>query len=492
MMQALQYLQLFITLQTLNMAIKLGSTDINKRYLGNTEIKKVYLGVDLVFDNSTPIQQFYFQNLDPAYMDYSAEMNPSTYNVDPSATGSGWFMEYYLNTRKSPVGGFFGIAGRNVGGTNGRTMLYVQSEDLKWRYTPSLDLTITDFGTDYPFQDVTIRCEYEASDAVLYINGVEKGRVAHGNNFPTGDLVNSFYVGKMIETETVVDTCPYDLYSFNINNDVWGMNEGQGFNIYSEGGNIELIGGTDNPSGLTYWDSDVWTEYTPIPNNPNKDLYLMIGQSNMDGAAEVADASNQYKGKIPNAFVWWDFRWQPLEAGVTGSRIDKYGPTYALAKKLYDNDPTKLNFFVMEAQGGSGVWDQWGIGLSMYNEAVTQLNRAKQGFSFALKSIIFQQGEEDSRLQVHADAYEVDEAAMIAQMKIDTGFTYFVDATIGATSGMFPYKSTVNTAKQTNNTNNTSEALVDGDNLPLFDGVHYTAQGYETLAERYFQEVKNL
>lgn len=36
------------------MAIKLGSTSINKVYLGATEIKKAYLGSVLIIDNATP------------------------------------------------------------------------------------------------------------------------------------------------------------------------------------------------------------------------------------------------------------------------------------------------------------------------------------------------------------------------------------------------------------------------------------------------------
>lgn len=47
------------------MAIKLGSTDINKAYLGAAEIKKAYLGNTVVFDNSAPpINPRYQQFLD--------------------------------------------------------------------------------------------------------------------------------------------------------------------------------------------------------------------------------------------------------------------------------------------------------------------------------------------------------------------------------------------------------------------------------------------
>lgn len=196
----------------------------------------------------------YYQALEPFTLDYSAEITPAKLNIDPSATGVGWYMDIELNTNAA-VGGSFDILGRNIGG-DGRFFLLVLSAALAWRYRTGVNLSVPDFHLTYGNIDsVIIKCVYEATDAVIYINGVEEARAPHLNDFPTGDAVNSSFVGKA--TDTGLSTCPYGIVMFDINTVKWSMNEGEGLIIESNTG-IDVSGGTQDADPEGHFNNDVW------------------------------------------------------------------------------------------------------------------------------------------------------------------------------------------------------------------------------------------
>ena len=279
--------------------------------------------------------------------------------------------------------------------------------------------------------------------------------------------------------------------SFFINDIIWKCNENGGFDLTSETGGVTVLGETD--LNLAYWNSNVWKEainpQVPQVNN----IYLLTGQSNMDGTGVVADAQAKYKGVIPNSFVWWNGVWQPLEAGVNGSVSDLFNPMYSLAKELYDYNPNVKNYFVIKALSGSGMYDSWGVGLLLYNSAISAFNSAVVTDVFRNKCIIFQQGEADTKDIINANNYELAEEGMITGIKNETGISFFIDGKLGdITKPDLLYPNIVNQAKDNNLTNNVSDATIDTTGLVLPDGVHFDTAGYEEVGVRYFNVVKDL
>jgi hypothetical protein len=287
-----------------------------------------------------------------------------------------------------------------------------------------------------------------------------------------------------------------------INGTTFLFDESNGYTVESDQGDIGT-GVTSNPLGLAYWNNSVWKkkavgdDVPPVEPNYDGNIYLICGQSNADGAAQLADADPLYTGVIPNAKIWNEqfSQWNDLEAGVNGSASLLYGFIFSLAYQLNQHDPTTVNYFVMKSLGGTGMYDDWGVGLPFYNGSLNAFANANQTGLYYKKAIIWQQGEEDSKLLVNANNYEQDEADMIDGMKNSTGINTFISGKLGdIDTGVYVFFATVNTAKDNNLTNGHASATIDTLDLDLqTDGVHFTASAYEVLGgTRYFDLVKNI
>lgn len=316
------------------------------------------------------------------------------------------------------------------------------------------------------------------------------------------DSVTNFYLNTFLDNVGNPVTF-YDskVVWLRINGETYPFDEGSGFAVQSD----NLINGTGITSNLlqvTYWNDSVWKKKAvsddsqPVEPNYDGNIYLICGQSNADGAAQVADAAAQYTGVIPNAKIWNEqfSQWDDLEAGVNGSASLLYGFIFSLAYQLNQDDPTTINYFVMKSLGGTGMYDDWGVGLPFYNGALNAFANANQTGLYYKKAILWQQGEEDSKLLANANNYEQDEADMIDGMKNSTGINAFITGKLGdIDTGVYTYFATVNTAKDNNLTNGHASATINTIDLDLQpDGVHFTASAYEILGQRYFDLVKNL
>jgi hypothetical protein len=333
-------------------------------------------------------------------------------------------------------------------------------------------------------------------DDVLTLNGsLFSSFVNSTADFYLNTLINdigtptNFYNGKIVW--------------LRINGTTFPFGEGSGFASESDQGDVGT-GVTSNPLQLTYWNDSVWKkkkvgdDAPPVEPNYDGDIYLLIGQSNMDGAALVADASPQYKGVIAGSKIWNDqfSQWDDLEAGVNGSAGLAYGLIFSLAYELNQQDPAKTNYFVMKSLGGTGLYDDWGVGLPFYNAALNSFANANQTGLYNKKAILWQQGEEDSKLVANSGTfYENRESAMIDGMKISSGIPAFISGELGdINTAVYVNFASVNTAKNNNVTAGFAAATINTLDLALqVDGVHFTAAAYEVLGGvRYFDLVKNL
>lgn len=131
----------------------------------------------------------------------------------------------------------------------------------------------------------------------------------------------------------------------------------------------------------------------------NLEIYLVIGQSNMAGRAEIRTIDTS---PIENTYLFtgneispWVVANNPLNRYSSvrkNIKMQQLGPSYAFARSMASENKGHDIGLVVNAKGGTKIV-QWLPGTALYNEAVKQTHKAlKYG---KLKGIIWHQGEGD-------------------------------------------------------------------------------------------------
>ncbi len=129
-----------------------------------------------------------------------------------------------------------------------------------------------------------------------------------------------------------------------------------------------------------------------------REIYLLIGQSNMAGRAPIR---NEDEGAIEGCALYdregyWDTATNPLNRySSVRKRIDmqKLGPGYGFAERLRELRPDRPIGLVVNARGGTKI-DAWAKGTLYFEEAVRRALEAAQ--TGTIKGIVWHQGESNS------------------------------------------------------------------------------------------------
>lgn len=166
------------------------------------------------------------------------------------------------------------------------------------------------------------------------------------------------------------------------------------------------------------------------------DLYLLIGQSNMAGRAEIGPAE---RDSLKNVYLFTGTGWEPAANPLNrystvrkALKMQKLGPGYGFARKLEACTGRKIGLIVNARGGTSIAW--WAKGYTgpndfdLYEQAVAQAKKALR--SGHLKGIIWHQGENDQR---HPATYMAQLKILVENLRRDLGVrAFFVAGEIGA------------------------------------------------------------
>lgn len=129
------------------------------------------------------------------------------------------------------------------------------------------------------------------------------------------------------------------------------------------------------------------------------DIYLLIGQSNMAGRAEI---EKQDKDSLAGVYLFvgqnsmvWEPAANPLNKYSTIRKkieMQKMGPGYALAKSMRSFYPSRKIGLVVNARGGTSI-KEWVPGSKYFQEALTRLQVTSQYGS--VRGVLWHQGESD-------------------------------------------------------------------------------------------------
>ena len=231
----------------------------------------------------------------------------------------------------------------------------------------------------------------------------------------------------------------------------------------------------------------------PVKDQPkNPDIYLLIGQSNMAGRAEIEE---QDKDTLENVFLYtgisgkeWEKAANPLNKYSSVRKdisMQKLGPGYTFAGEMAKNGHGKQIGLVVNAKGGTSI-EEWKPGSVLYTEAI---NRAKMAMkSGTLKGILWHQGEANSS---KPENYPEKIAELILSLRTDLGI-FDLPFVAGQLSEDKPQRHDFNTMilRLPAIVSHTGVATTEG--TVTMEGTHFNSASQRLLGERYAIEMMNL
>jgi len=130
-----------------------------------------------------------------------------------------------------------------------------------------------------------------------------------------------------------------------------------------------------------------------------KEIYLLIGQSNMAGRAKVTpELAGPLDGvMLLNQENQWEVAQNPLNRYSTirkGLKMQQLGPGYGFAREMRKQRPDATIGLIVNAKGGTKI-ESWAEGGTFFNDAVTRAKAAIEAGG-VLKGILWHQGESNA------------------------------------------------------------------------------------------------
>lgn len=180
-----------------------------------------------------------------------------------------------------------------------------------------------------------------------------------------------------------------------------------------------------------------WPDRLPAKPRAAKpvDVYLLGGQSNMQGVGKIGDLPAEVKKEIQHTFVWTGQKFEPLVLGKTkiSSRVTDFGPEVGFAlgtatadRPVYlikyhasgmplhhgwhgdkwvggDPAPARRTFYPGEKADDVNTGTMYATMAKQFRAGVTHLT--EQGYTPAVRGFVWMQGEQDAKHKESATTY---------------------------------------------------------------------------------------
>ncbi len=265
------------------------------------------------------------------------------------------------------------------------------------------------------------------------------------------------------------------------------------------------------------------------------DVYLLSGQSNMQGNAKVADLPANVQKEIPGAFYWTGVAFEPLVVGKTktSTRAGEFGPEIGFALKTATADrpvylikwsasgmplhqgfnaakwegpdagPNRTTFYPGEKTDDPNTGKLYKQMLSHFRAGLADLE--KSGKKPAIRGFLWMQGEADAKNEVSATQYAASlkrlRARLAEDLKTDAALPMVFGQALPHEPAMdrFTHRKEIRQAMaNADASSGKPEALpavkmVSTDGYPLQkDTVHYDAAGQLRLGQSMAEAMKSL
>lgn len=223
------------------------------------------------------------------------------------------------------------------------------------------------------------------------------------------------------------------------------------------------------------------------------DVYLLIGQSNMAGRAELSEVDREaIKGTfLLNSDNDWEVAKNPLNQFSTirkNLEMQRMGPGYGFATAMRTLDPDQTIGLVVNAKGGTSL-AEWQPGLDFFSDAVTRTKIALNAKGATLKGILWHQGEAD----VSNENYLKELSALVAELRreLDVGMVPFVAGQLFAPDNQ-PARIAFNKRLTAIQQFIPNSSYVSSKALTATDKAHFDSASMRLLGLRYAERMKTL
>lgn len=233
------------------------------------------------------------------------------------------------------------------------------------------------------------------------------------------------------------------------------------------------------------------------PAKEKFDIYLLMGQSNMQGRDTRTLASQVDNPHILalNADSRWVVARDPMFPPAGRIKPGR-GPGIPFAQAMLKADPNVTIGLVPCAVGGTPL-RRWVAGADLYENAVRQAQIAEQ--YGVLKGVLWHQGESDTTTKQDADTYEARLTQMFQDLRQDLGQPTLpivvgqLGEFLALTPQQYPYLDTVRAALQHLSTVLPHVGFADSAGLgDRGDKLHFSAEAQETFGGRYAKAMQEL
>lgn len=158
-------------------------------------------------------------------------------------------------------------------------------------------------------------------------------------------------------------------------------------------------------------------------------VFLLAGQSNMDGCGTAEELPKKYKVPPANAMTWDNKRTTWVALGTDSfaeKRGFKFGPEIAFTHLMAMQYPDSMIAIVKTSGGGTKLWKHWLPGKGMHTYFFKNIDNARgqlqaDGQAYEICGMLWMQGESDAEEIEKAKAYDENLKVFFADVRTRTG-----------------------------------------------------------------------
>ncbi len=236
-------------------------------------------------------------------------------------------------------------------------------------------------------------------------------------------------------------------------------------------------------------------------------LYVLVGQSNMVGAADVPSGITT----SANIFTFGnDYRWQvakpPIDSAV--NQVDMvsaddevgFGPDFPFAQALVAQNNNQIVGLIPCARNGSSItdWEKSPSDQSLYGSCLKRIRAASP--MGTIEGVLFFQGEADAidpaqfpSLRPDATAWAEKFATFVYNFRSDIGNPNLplIYAQLGNPDDLEGLPNWGDVQQQQESLQIPNAKMIVTKDLPM-DGIHFTADSYRVIGQRYADALQNV